>query len=281
MFFRNIVFAAVAAGLLAGIILGTLQHFQVTPIILGAEIYEIADEPESTVSAAEHDHSNPAHHTPENMAGHTAALQQAEEMPSANEAAHGDTVHHHDPEAWGPEDGAERIFYTYLSSTLMAIGFALMIISGMALSNKKSMKASVLWGLAGYAVFFVAPTLGLPPEIPGMEAAALEGRQSWWLLAVLFTALGLGLLAFGKGALRWSGLLVIVLPHVIGAPQPAFHGFAHPDQTAVAALEALVGEFVIATAMVNGIFWVCLGVLCGVTVNTLFKLPHEEPTGIA
>jgi len=281
MFFRNIVFAAVAAGILAGIILGTLQHFQVTPIILGAEVYEIADEAEPPVAAEVHDHTNPAHHTPEKMTEHLAALESVtNEHTAQNDDGHG-TEHHHDPEAWGPEDGAERIFYTYLSSSLMAIGFALVIISGMSLSGKKSVKAGALWGLAGYIAFFVAPTLGLPPEIPGMEAAALEGRQSWWLLTVLLTAIGLGLLAFGKSALRWSGLLVIAIPHILGAPQPETHGFAHPDATAVAALEALVGQFEIATAVVNGIFWVCLGLLCAIAMNTLFKLPKEEPASIA
>lgn len=267
MFFRNIVFAAIAAGILAGIILGTLQHFQVTPIILGAEVYEIADEAKPQIAVEAHDHSNPAHHTPEKMAGHMAAL---------NAEGHGGD-HHHNPDAWSPKDGSERIFYTYLSSSLMAIGFALVIISGMSLTNKKSIKAGALWGLAGYIAFFVAPTLGLPAEIPGMEAAALEGRQSWWLLTVLLTVIGLGLLAFGKGALRWSGLLVIAIPHILGAPQPEIHGFAHPDANTVVALEALMGQFEITTAVVNGIFWVCLGLFCAVAINTLFKLPKEEP----
>ncbi len=277
MFFRNIVFAAIAAGILAGIILGTLQHFQITPIILGAEMYEITDEVKPQVTAEAHDHTNPTHHTPEKMAEHLAAIDAATNEHSAQTTeSHSGGDHHHDPEAWSPEDGAERIFYTYLSSSLMAIGFALVIISGMSLSGKNSIKAGALWGLAGYISFFVAPTLGLPPEIPGMEAAALEGRQSWWLLTVLLTTIGLGLLAFGKGALRWSGLLVITIPHVLGAPQPAMHGFSHPDATAVAALEALVGQFEIATAIVNGIFWVCLGLLCAVAINTFFKLPEEE-----
>ncbi|WP_250656020.1 CbtA family protein [Alkalimarinus coralli] len=282
MFFRNIVFAAVAAGLLAGIILGTLQHFQVTPIILGAEVYEIADElPSSTDMAAgeatAHDHSNPAHHTSENISGHFEALENNSDTASKQHIQE----HSHDPEAWGPEDGAERTFFTFLSSTLMAIGFSLVVISGMALSGKTSPVAGLLWGLAGYLSFFVSPSLGLPPEIPGMEAAALEGRQSWWLLAVTFTSLGLGLLAFGKGALRWGGLLVIAIPHILGAPQPAMHGFAHPDANAVAALEALVGQFVMATTVVNGVFWVCLGLLSAIAINTLFKLPDEESTGAA
>lgn len=267
MIFRNIVFAAVAAGILAGIILGALQHFQVTPIILGAEVYEI---PEA------HDHSNPAHHTPDNINGHFEALEQQTHSASPATVTKQPLEHSHDPEAWSPEDGAERTFFTFLSTILMAIGFSLIIISGMSLSGKRSIKASVFWGLAGYATFFLAPALGLPPEIPGMEAAALEGRQSWWLLAVTFTALGLGVLAFGKGGLRWGGLLIIAIPHILGAPQPDMHGFAHPDANAVSALEALVDQFVITTTLVNGVFWICLGVLSGIATNTLFKLPNEE-----
>ncbi len=289
MFFRNIVFAAVAAGLLAGIILGILQHFQVTPIILGAEVYEVADEPSSLASGVApssteaHDHNNPAHHTPENISGHFKALKQNTDASTPATDAHiqEHQGHSHDPEAWGPEDGAERTFFTFLSTILMAIGFALVIISGMSLSGANSIKAGFLWGLAGYAAFFLAPSLGLPPEIPGMEAAALEGRQSWWLLAVTFTALGLGLLAFGKGTLRWGGLLVVAIPHILGAPQPEMHGFAHPDANTIAALEALVDQFVMITTLVNGVFWICLGLLCAITINTLFKLPNEEPSSAA
>lgn len=289
MFFRNIVFAAVAAGLLAGIILGTLQHLQVTPIILGAEVFEIAEEPAPLTSMATadsakaHDHSNPDHHTPENISGHFEALKNdTAATPSATDAhIQEHQGHSHDPEAWSPEDGAERTFFTFLSTTLMAIGFALVIISGMSLSGKDSIKAGLLWGLAGYAAFFLAPSFGLPPEIPGMEAAALEGRQSWWLLAVTFTALGLGLLAFAKGALRWGGLLIVAIPHILGAPQPEMHGFSHPDADAVVALEALVDQFVMTTTIVNGVFWICLGLLCGVAINTLFKLPNEKSTNAA
>ena len=41
--FRRIVFSAVAAGLLAGILLTAVQRLQVVPVILEAETYEVAD----------------------------------------------------------------------------------------------------------------------------------------------------------------------------------------------------------------------------------------------
>ena len=45
-----------------------------------------------------------------------------------------------------------------------------------------------MWGLAGFAVFTIAPGLGLPPELPGVPAAPLLSRQIWWVTAVLATA---------------------------------------------------------------------------------------------
>ena len=232
MIFRNLVFAALAVGIFSGLVLALVQQISVVPTILAAEAFEIS-EVEPALQAHGHEHS----------------------------------AHSHDSDAWAPEDGVERIFFTTVANILAAMGFALLILSAMAYSGKGNLKNGVLWGLAGYLTFFMAPGLGLHPEIPGMEAANLQGRQGWWLITVTFTAAGLGLIAFGQAGLKIGGAVLLLIPHVLGAPLPDTHGFAHPDAVAVATLEKLADNFVQATAIANGVFWLVLGISSGYLIN--------------
>ena len=63
--------------------------------------------------------------------------------------------------------------------------------------------------------------IGLPPDLPGMISAYLVYRQIWWWGTVLAT--GGGILLFAKlGNITGAviGLVLIVIPHIIGAPAP-------------------------------------------------------------
>lgn len=244
MLFRNLVFAAVVVGVLSGIVLGVVQQFAVVPTILAAETFEIAEEASAVDAGHSHSHES---------AGHS-----------------------HDSEAWAPEDGAERIFYTFLSNILAGIGFSLMLLSAMTLSGKGDVKRGLVWGVAGYVTFFVAPSLGLQPEIPGMEAANIQGRQGWWIMTILFTGGGLALIAFTQSGLKVAGLALLAIPHILGAPLPEVHGFSHPDAEAVVALEVLEHSFIQATAIANAVFWVVVGVASGFFINKFGILKAAE-----
>jgi cobalt transporter subunit CbtA len=112
----------------------------------------------------------------------------------------------------------------------------------------------VLWGLAGFAVFVLAPTLGLPPELPGTAAADLVQRQIWWVGTAASTAVALALIVFGKhGLLKVLGVAILLVPHLIGAPQPDVHASLAP--------EALADQFKIASLLTNALFWVALGLI--------------------
>jgi cobalt transporter subunit CbtA len=125
-------------------------------------------------------------------------------------------------------------------------------------------RSGLLWGLAGYTVFFVAPSLGLPPEVPGTEAAALKDRQLWWLMAVFDTAFALWLIVFSKTkSNKVLGLILLLSPHfLIRAPQPEVHSSAAPTE--------LVQSFIMATTLANALFWLVLGGLMG-----LFLSKHQ------
>lgn len=211
--FRRLVFAALCAGLVAGIFATAAHQIGTVPLILEAEQYE-----------------KPA-------------------------AAAGDAHQH--AAAWAPQNGVERTAYTLLADVLTGIGFALLLAAGIALrGGDVTWRNGLFWGLAGFAAFTIAPGLGLPPQLPGTEAGPLAERQLWWLVTVAMTSGALALLAFTKRAsLAAIGVILIVLPHIYGAPNS-------PEHTSTAP-EALTHSFIVAATVINFLFWVILGASTG------------------
>lgn len=235
--FKRIVTAAALAGVLAGLTLTVVQKIQVSPIILKAEVYEdaAAEAAASRVALA----PSPAENAP-----HEHTHEQAHE-------------HEHAPDAWQPAEGLERTAFSALANISLAVGFGLLLGGGLCLrGGAGGWRSGLLWGLAGYVVFFAAPSLGLPPEVPGTEAAPLADRQLWWLATVVVTAAGLSLLVFTRNwKFKLLGLALLIAPHLIGAPQPQVHASAAPAELAQA--------FIHATAIANTVFWLALGGLMG------------------
>ena len=153
--------------------------------------------------------------------------------------------------------GFERAAFTLLADLVSAVGFAFLLTAAVSFKGSPiDWRHGILWGLSGYAAFFLAPSLGLPPELPGMKAAVLDARQIWWLATVAATVAGLGLTAFSPR--RWVqalGLGLIVLPHLIGAP--------HPEITPGGVPAELAAQFSINVLVVSGLFWIVLGGLTG------------------
>lgn len=221
--FRRLFYAALCAGLLAGMFATAAHQLGTVPIILKGEIYEEAAQHKAVPA---HSHADVAAQT----AGATG---------------------------WAPENGAERAAYTLLADLLTGIGFALLLAAGLALRGDEiTWREGVFWGLAGFAMFTLAPGLGLPPEIPGTESAPLLARQIWWLATAASTGCALALLAFARRAV-WFGLAAILLvaPHLYGAPQPVEHASAAPA--------ALTRQFVVAVTIASCLFWIVLGAATG------------------
>lgn len=225
--------SALLVGGLSGLLLTVVQFWQVIPIIQNAERFE----------------RQPASATIEQAGGEQA------------------------PGAWEPAEGIERAGYTLLANTLTAIGLALVILVAMMTSlrtksaTRLDWRHGLLWGAAGYAVFFLAPALGLPPEIPGAAAAPLEARQYWWLFVVVCTAAGLYGAVFGKSPWRWAALGLLVVPHLVGAPHPPTAMFAGQSPTVAAELAGLARQFIGATAIANAALWLTLGLASAWTMR--------------
>jgi len=223
-YFRNIVLVAAIAGAVAGLAMTVAQQLTTVPLILKAEVYE-----------------------------------EQGAVPPVHTHAHGDAAqgHSHDDEGWTPANGFERTAFSLLANVLTGVGFALLLVAASELAGEiRNWRQGVFWGLAGFAVFTLAPSVGLPPELPAMPAAELGARQLWWVATAAAAAIALGLLFYGREP--WAVLAAIVLlvaPHVIGAPQPANYETAIP--------EGLHHSFVVAVVLTTLLFWVLLGGLAG------------------
>jgi cobalt transporter subunit CbtA len=233
--FRRILTTALLAGFLGGACISVIQEFTTTPIILHAEQFEAGGR------TGTHQHG---------------AAETGEARLLLAQAAGGGAAPTQE-EGWAPADGLERTVFTTMANIIAGVGFSLILVGCFALSGQAvDGRRGVLWGIGGFAVMSLAPSLGLPPEVPGAMAAELSARQGWWLLCVAATGLGLWMLVFRAGAL-WiaAGIALLVAPHLIGAPQPARIGGPVPPE--------LAGHFAAASLVTAAVFWCLLGWLSG------------------
>lgn len=223
--FRTIVFSAFGAGLAVCLAVSVLQFCTTQPLILHAESYENAAP--ATVGAGDvHAHAD------------------------------GTDLNHHD-DAWTPGDGIERILYSVVANLLVAFAISLMLLGAMVMRGDPiDARHGLLWGIAGFAAVSLLPALGLPPELPGTPAADIVERQLWWLGTAIASAVGIGLLVFGRDwKLMAAGAALLVVPHLVGAPQPPSHLVTYPG--------GLAGQFVMASIIVSAFFWLLSGLTAG------------------
>jgi cobalt transporter subunit CbtA len=180
------------------------------------------------------------------------------QAPAAEEHIHDTAVapHSHD-EAWAPQDGVERITYTVLANVLASLGFTLVLAAVSVLAGLPiTARNGVVWGLGGFIVFHLAPAFGLPPELPGMPAADLVARQIWWWGTVLATAAALlGMAKLQNATAIGIGALLIIAPHILGAP-------ATPHEPS-AVTAHLATTFAASTLATSAVFWLAVGPLLG------------------
>ena len=131
------IISALFAGALAGLIAGLLQLFFVQPVLLHAELYEGGDL---------------VHFGAESVSAHP-------ELPG-----------------FDPVRDLLSLIFTMLTYT----GYALMLIAVMSIAEERGTyidaRRGILWGIAGFVAFHLAPGFTLAPEVPGVAAADVALR---------------------------------------------------------------------------------------------------------
>jgi cobalt transporter subunit CbtA len=228
---------SILAGLLAGLIVAALQHVTTTPLILKAETYEAALALKAPTLAA--------------FDGEVKLI-----------LAHGSAgdAPGHDHAEWKPQDGLQRTLFTGAVTIATAIGFAALLLAGMiAAGDTIDQRSALVWGACGFLALGLAPAMGLAPELPGAASAALEQRQLWWLWTAAATAIGLFLfLRFEQPWLKLVAIVLILLPHVVGAPHPAASESKVPAEVAAHFASLSLGiqaALWLATAFMVGVLW--------------------------
>ena len=211
------------AGLLAGLLIAGLQQVTTTPLILEAETYEKAEAaaaPPAPGAHKEHD-----------------------------QAAHA--------EGWKPADGLPRFFYTSVATVATAVGMSFLLLAGMIFAGDPiDERRALAWAIAGFVATGLAPAAGLAPELPGSGAGDLIARQVWWIGTAVATALALWAFLRAESPVARLGAVVLLLaPHVIGAPHP------HALESRVPA--EIAAEFAALSLVVQGLLWAFAGIAVG------------------
>jgi len=231
----RILLVAIAAGVIAGAFVTAAQSFKVIPLIFQAETYE--NNAPTEAMAADQPTSQPPAHGGSEATGHS----------------------HEQSAEWGPPDGFQRLAFTFLTNVLTGVGFGFLLAAAIVFAGFGiSWTTGILWGMAGFLAFSFFPSIGLPPEMPGMVAADIVERQVWWVSAVVCTLIGLGLLAFGKGsALKVLGVVIIAAPQIFGAPH------VNLSEVSSSVPAELAAQYVVAVLATTALFWLVLGASVG------------------
>lgn len=240
MLFIRLVWCALLTAVIVGSLQFGLQQWKAVPIILAAEGFEA----QKAEGGGSHAHASAPGHAHDHDHGH---------------------------------DTLSRGAWNWVANVLHGFSMALLMFAVMGWWVWRRGDAVPIPRLAftvaaaGLLSLDLWPALGLPAEIPGMEASALAGRQAWWLLAAVSAALACAALA-GIATqnlarrFRWlAASLLLALPFVLGAPQAAGDPLGGFGEQARAQLQELQGEFVLIVRWLSLVFWVSLGCMAGWT----------------
>jgi cobalt transporter subunit CbtA len=231
------------AGFLAGLLIALVQQVTTTPLILLAETYESHDQGQ-------------------------AMAQEAGQRPD-----HGhDHAHDHaSDEGWKPADGLPRFFFTSIATIATAVGIAFLLLAAMTIAGDPiDGRHALAWAVAGFVAMGLAPAAGLAPELPGSASGGLVERQIWWVATAAATAVGLwAFLRLDSPLARLGGVVLLLAPHVIGAPHP------HAFESKVPA--ELAAQFAARSLVVQGLLWTTVGIAIGYLWVRLGAKPVRRP----
>ena len=216
--FKNIFVSAVVCGAIAGVLATVMQMLLVTPLLMEAELFETGQSMHFITDGS-----------PESPIKHV--------------------------DIW---EDPYRHLMTLCFNLVTFTGFGFILVAAMAFFQKRGFTLSkaegIVAGVSGFIVFQLAPSVGLPPELPGTISVAVGLKQAWWIITILSTTVGILLLFLGKyKVVSGAGIIFIIIPHLIGHPKlETYFGVAPPE---------LAAEFASRALAVSLVTWIILGVI--------------------
>ncbi len=231
----RLLLAALAAGLIAGLAMTPAQYVKTIPLIMQAEAYENGE------------------------AGHSHGAAEAE------------ASHSHDH-----GEGEEQLWFGRFGNTILANlvaggGFALMLAAVALLTGiefpagREALMRGLFLGAGAWFAVQLAPSFSLPPAVPGFPYADLGDRQTWWMITVALTGLGLWLIALRPEMIAKAvGVVLIAAPHMWGVPVP---------EDIYSEVPAYIASAYAAASLATTLFfWLLLGGLLGVFLS---RVPRD------
>ena len=216
--FKNIFVSAVVCGAIAGVLATVMQMLLVTPLLMEAELFETGQSMHFITNGS-----------PESPIKHV--------------------------DIW---EDPYRHLMTLCFNLVTFTGFGFILVAAMAFFQKRGFTLSkaegIVAGVSGFIVFQLAPSVGLPPELPGTIGVTVGLKQTWWIITILSTTVGILLLFLDKHkVVSGAGIIFIIIPHLIGHPKlETYFGVAPPE---------LAAEFASRALAVSLIAWIILGVI--------------------
>lgn len=216
--FKNIFVSAVVCGAIAGVLATVMQMLLVTPLLMEAELFETGQSMHFITDGS-----------PESPIKHV--------------------------DIW---EDPYRHLMTLCFNLVTFTGFGFILIAAMAFFQKRGFTLSkaegIVAGVSGFIVFQLAPSVGLPPELPGTIGVTVGLKQTWWIITIISTTVGILLLFLDKHkVVSGVGIIFITIPHLIGHPKlETYFGVAPPE---------LAAEFASRALAVSLIAWIILGVI--------------------
>ena len=216
--FKNIFVSAVVCGAIAGVLATAMQMLLVTPLLMEAELFETGQSMHFITDGS-----------PESPIKHV--------------------------DIW---EDPYRHLMTLCFNLVTFTGFGFILVAAMAFFQKRGFTLSkaegIVAGVSGFIVFQLAPSVGLPPELPGTIGVTVGLKQTWWIITILSTTVGILLLFLDKHkVVSGVGIIFVTIPHLIGHPKlETYFGVAPPE---------LAAEFASRALAVSLIAWIILGVI--------------------
>ena len=216
--FKNIFVSAVLCGAIVGVLATLMQLLLITPLLLEAELFESGQSIHFSTTGS-----------PESAVKHINIWQ--------------------DPYRHLMTLCFNLVTFTGLGFLLVA-AMTFFEIRGFSLSKAEG----IIFGVCGFFIFQLAPGIGLPPELPGTISVEVSIKQTWWIVAILCTTIGMLLVSLTKHKiLILAGVIFAIIPHLIGYPKlDTYFGVAPPE---------LAAEFATRSIAISLVAWVVLGLL--------------------